>query len=85
MAEDFQLNILKLICAELYFIASLNAAREMHGKSYFSLGVSEKQALDQLVNSQIFGNLGVITPALFVTPTPTPTPEAPPGKKNGRA
>jgi hypothetical protein len=85
MAEDFQLNILKLICAELYFVASLNASREMYGKSYFSLGAGEKTAVDQAVNSQIFGNLSVITPALFAKPTPDQTPEAPPGKKNGHA
>ena len=85
MAEDFQLNILKLICAELYFLAGLTASREMYGKSYYALGVGEKAAVDQAVNSQIFGNLATITPALFVQPTPDPTPEAPPEKKNGHA
>jgi hypothetical protein len=85
MAEDFQLNILKLICAELYFLAGLNASREMYGKSYYALGVGEKAAVDQAVWSQISGNLATITPALFAQPTPVPTTEAPPEKKNGHA
>ncbi len=85
MAEDFQLNILKLICAELYFSVGLQASHEMYGKSYFALGAGEKAALDQQVWSQISGNLATITPALFVQPTPAPTTEAPPEKKNGHA
>ena len=85
MAEDFQLNILKLICAELYFLAGMSVAREMYGKSYFALGVGEKAAVDQATNSQIFGNLASLTPALFAQQTPSPTPEAPPEKKNGHA
>jgi len=85
MAEDFQLNIMKLICAELYFLAGLNASREMFGKSYYALGVGEKVAVDQAVNSQIFGNLATITPALFAQPTQAPTTEAPPPKGNGHA
>jgi len=85
MAEDFQINLLKFISAELYFLAGLLASREMYGKSYYALGVGEKAAVDQAVNSQIFGNLATITPALFVQPTPTQTSEAPPEKKNGHA
>ena len=45
MAEDFQLNVLKLISAEIYALLGLSAAREMYGKSYFSLGVGEKAAV----------------------------------------
>jgi hypothetical protein len=85
MAEDFQLNVLKLICAELYFLGALSASREMYGKSYFALGAGEKTALDQAVWTNISGNLASITPALFAPPTPAPTTEAPPEKKNGHA
>jgi hypothetical protein len=85
MAEDFQLNLLKFISAELYFLAGLSASREMYGKSYFALGVGEKVAVDQAVNSQIFGNLATITPALFAPPTQAPTTEVPPPKGNGHA
>lgn len=63
--EQFTQNITKLIAAELYFVATLYASHEMYGKSYFSLGVSEKQAIDQTVWSQIFGNFQQLTPELL--------------------
>jgi hypothetical protein len=85
MAEDFQLNLLKLISAEVYFVAGLIASREMYAKSYFSLGIAEKAAVDQAVWTQISGNLAQLTPALFAAQTPAQTTEAPPEKKNGHA
>lgn len=57
----------------------------MYGKSYYALGVGEKATVDQAVNSQIFGNLATITPALFAQQTPAPTPAAPQEKGNGHA
>jgi hypothetical protein len=36
--DKFEANLLKVIAAELYFSLGLQAAREMYGKSYFSLG-----------------------------------------------
>ena len=47
--EDFLTNVARMIAAELYFIAGLQAAREMYGKSYFALGAGEKTSVDQAV------------------------------------
>ena len=65
MDEKFQINLLRAIAAETFFLCSLTASRELYGKSYFALGVNEKQALDQQVLSQIGGNFQAITPAWF--------------------
>jgi hypothetical protein len=61
----FETRLLKWIAAELYFLAGMNASREMYGKSYFSLGVAEKQAVDGAVWTQISGNFQQITPQLL--------------------
>lgn len=58
-------NVLRLLCAETYFLCGMIASREMYGKSYFSLGVGEKTAVDNAVSSTVFANLASITPALF--------------------
>ena len=65
MANEFQLEVVKLVASELYFLVGMTAAREMYGKSYFSLGVTEKAALDQLVWTHISGNLAALTPQIF--------------------
>ena len=70
--EKFQLNLLRLVAAETFFLCSLNASREMYGKSYFSLGVAEKQAVDQQVLSQIGGNFQSLTPEWFAPQTEGP-------------
>ena len=70
IANDFQLDVIKLVAAELYFLTGMTAAREMYGKSYFSLGVTEKAAVDQLVWTQISGNLSAITPQIFAKQIP---------------
>lgn len=72
MAGDFQLEVTKLVAAELYFLTGMTAAREMYGKSYFSLGVAEKAAVDQAVWTQISGNLAAITPQIFAKQIPGP-------------
>lgn len=72
MAVEFQLEVIKLVAAELYFLTGLTASREMYGKSYFSLGVSEKAAVDQAVWTQISGNLAAITPQIFAKQIPGP-------------
>jgi len=71
MASDFELEVIKLVAAELYFLTGMTAAREMYGKSYFSLGVTEKQAVDQAVWTQISGNLAAITPQIFAKLIPS--------------
>jgi hypothetical protein len=71
--EKFQINLLRLVAAETFFLCSLTAAREMYGKSYFSLGVAEKQAVDQQVLNQIGGNFQSLTPEWFGPQTEGPT------------
>ena len=44
--ENDELNFIRLISAELYFLNCMTASREMYGKSYFSLGMVEKTAVD---------------------------------------
>ncbi len=62
MAEDFTTNMLRMICGTLYFSASMQASREMYGKSYFSLGVVERAALDQVVLASVASNYQNVTP-----------------------
>lgn len=62
MADDFGINLLKAITAELFFLCGMQAAREMYGKRYFALGVGEKAAVDQATIAMIGGNYQLITP-----------------------
>lgn len=66
--REFETNLLRLVAAEAFFLCSLNASREMYGKSYFSLGVAENQSLDQQVLNQISGNLQALKPEWFGAP-----------------
>jgi hypothetical protein len=61
--EAFEKNLLRGITASLYFLNTLTAAREMFGKSYFSLGAFEKNAVDQAVIGFVAGTYQGITPA----------------------
>jgi len=67
--SEFETNILKMIAAELYFVAGMNASREMYGKSYFSLGVAEKAAVDQIVLGAVGANFQAITPEMLKAQT----------------
>ncbi len=62
MNEEFLINLLRATAASSYFQAGLLAAREMFGKSYFSLGIGEKVAVDQAVLAYVAGNYQAITP-----------------------
>jgi hypothetical protein len=64
MAEEtFSENLLRAIAAELHLLCGMTAAREMYGKSYFSLGVAEKAVVDQTVTTMVAGNYqNVMTP-----------------------
>ncbi len=63
--EQYRQNLTRLACAELFSLLAVIASREMYGKSYFSLGVAEKAALDQTVLSSISGNYHVLVPEWF--------------------
>jgi hypothetical protein len=69
---NFDTRLLKWIASELYFLAGMNAAREMYAKSYFSLGEGEKRAVDSAVWSQISGNFQQLTPQLLGEQTEAP-------------
>jgi hypothetical protein len=62
MAEEkFSDNLMRAVAAELHFLNGMTAAREMFGKSYFSLGVSEKIAVDQAVLGMVAANYQSLT------------------------
>jgi hypothetical protein len=73
MAEEkFSDNLMRVIAAELHFLNGLTAAREMFGKSYFSLGLSEKTAVDQAVLGMVAGNYQNLTPESLSQTTQQP-------------
>lgn len=76
--DEFDTNLLRLLCASNFFLAGMIASREMYGKSYFALGATEKQVLDQAVLNSISGNFQSLTPGWFGSPMPTPTGFQPP-------
>ena len=63
--HNFRDNLLRMIAAELHFQSALHASREMFGRSYFSLGLAEKTAVDQAIFGSIAGNYQAITPDLL--------------------
>ncbi len=63
--QSYETKLLRLVAAETFFLCSMTASREMYAKSYFSLGVAEKQAVDQAVLIQIGGNFQALTLAWF--------------------
>ena len=68
--NPFETNLMRVVVAELHFLAGINAAREMYGKSYFSLGVGEKTAVDQAVLGQIGANYQLLMPELLQSQAP---------------
>ena len=70
MAEEiFSDNLLRMIAADLHFLATVTAAREMFGRSYFSLGASEKLAINQTILANLQGNYQAITPQFLASQT----------------
>src|SRR5215467_4179485 len=60
--EDFLTNITRMIAAELFAMLNLQIAREMFGKSYFSLGAGEKTVVDQHAFALLSANYQSVTP-----------------------
>jgi hypothetical protein len=67
--ETFNQNLLRAIAAELHFLNGMTAAREMFGRSYFSLGVGEKTAVDQAVVGMVAANYQWLTPESLAAQT----------------
>ncbi len=63
--QSYETKLLRLVAAETFFLCSMTASREMFGKSYFALGVAERQTVDQSVLNQIGGNFQALTLAWF--------------------
>ena len=59
--DDFLTNLLRACLAHIHFQSALLAAREMFGKSYFSLGLAEKLSVDQAVIGNVAGNYQQMT------------------------
>jgi hypothetical protein len=68
MADDDELftgDLIRMIAAELYSLTALTASREMFGKSYYALGLGEKESVDQTVLRHVGSNYTGITPELL--------------------
>jgi hypothetical protein len=60
-ADEFTQNLLRATVAHLHLLNGMTAAREMFGKSYFSLGVVEKGTVDQTVFGMVAANYQSLT------------------------
>jgi hypothetical protein len=54
--EESESNLLRTVAAQLHLLASLATARELFGKSYFALGMSEQLAADQAAWNMVADN-----------------------------
>jgi hypothetical protein len=70
--DDFEPNLLRLLCGQFWSLLSLTASREMFGKSYYSLSATEKQVVDQTVLNQIGANYAAMTPEFLKGADPKP-------------
>lgn len=60
--EAFAINLMRATAASLQFQCQMTCAREMFSKSYFSLGLAEKGAVDQALFAHISMNFQALTP-----------------------
>lgn len=51
--ENREIDLMRLLIAEIWLGISMKVARELYGRSYFSLGMIEKSVLDQTVASLV--------------------------------
>jgi hypothetical protein len=70
MADNFDTNLMRFIAASFYLSLSLQASREMFGKSYFSLGVGERAIVDQALQTTVAANYQAVTPEYLKGTTP---------------
>jgi hypothetical protein len=70
--EDFLTNVARMIAASAFSLVSMQAARDMYGKSYFALGVGEKMAVDQVVFALVAANFQAVTPENLARQTTQP-------------
>jgi hypothetical protein len=71
--EQFGVNLFRAVVAEMHTLNLQTAAREMFGKSYFSLGIGDKMAVDQIVLAVVAANYAAVT-AEWLAGAPPPQP-----------
>ncbi len=72
--SEFDTNLLRLLCGQLWSLLSLTASHDLFGKSYYAISPAEKQAVDQTVLSQIGANFQAMTPEYLKGAEPKPAP-----------
>jgi hypothetical protein len=72
MEDQFTQNLLRALLAHFMLANAMTAAREVFGKSYFSLGLPEKAAVDQMVRAFVGGDYHAITPGYLAEQQPHP-------------
>jgi len=69
MAEQkFSDNLLRVIAAEMHVLNCSQAARDLFGKSYYSLGQTERSIVDKTILELIGGNFQTLTADYLATP-----------------
>jgi hypothetical protein len=68
--DQFGANLLRAVVAEMHTLNLQTASREMFGKSYFSLGIGDKMAVDQVVLAIVSANYVAVTPEWLAGPPP---------------
>jgi hypothetical protein len=87
---EFETNLMRAHLAAVWFSLGLQTSRELFGKSYLSLSLPEKTAVDQAVLAAVGANYQAMTPEWlaaqqarqpigFQAPTGTP-PQARPSQ-----
>ncbi len=59
--NEYSENLLRLIASCVYSSLFLQASREMFGRSWYSLGAAEQQAIIQAVTAQVGYNMNFLT------------------------
>jgi hypothetical protein len=59
--ENFSENLMRAVVAELRVLNLQTASREMFGRGYFSLGMGDKMAVDQVVEAAVGGYYSAMT------------------------
>jgi len=72
--ENFDTNLVKMIAASAYALVALRVSREMFGRGYFALGMSERTLVDQATLGMVGSNYQSITPELLKTQKPAEVP-----------
>jgi hypothetical protein len=63
--ENFSENLMRAVVAELRVLNLQTASREMFGRGYFSLGMGDKMAVDQVVQAAVGRYYSAVTPELL--------------------